>query len=70
MNKIVFLDIDGVLNSELHYVEKSQQQLADEIGYPLSEISRSAVSLLNQIVEKTGAKVVISSTWRLGRPVE
>ena len=70
MIKLIFLDIDGVLNHELYYVEKHQQQRANEVGYPLSDIDPEKVKLLNELVEKTGAEVVISSSWRKGRTVE
>ena len=53
--KIVFLDIDGVLNYE-----------GCEIEHPLGHtgVDPEKVELLNQLLERTGAKVVISSTWR------
>ena len=50
--KIIFLDVDGVLNSvEGHY------------GMPEDD----KMKRLKHIVEQTGAKVVISSTWRMGK---
>ena len=61
---IIFLDIDGVLNHELHYREKSQKDRMDEVGYPECDLSESSMVHLNRIIEKTGADVVISSTWR------
>lgn len=68
--KLIFLDVDGVLNHELYYVEKDQQQRADEVGYPQSEFDPKTIQLLNSIVEQTGAKIVISSCWRNNRTVE
>lgn len=68
--KLIFLDVDGVLNHELYYVEKDQQQRADEIGYPQSEFDPKTIQLLNSIVEQTGAKIVISSCWRNNRTIE
>lgn len=71
--KIVFLDIDGVLNSESFWSDKTQgaryreavangcsktEQLA------LANIDPKAVDLLNKILEETDAELVISSTWR------
>lgn len=50
---VIFLDIDGVLNTFLKVVE---------LSLPLE---RSSVAVLNQLIEKSGAKVVISSSWRL-----
>lgn len=70
MDKLIFLDVDGVLNHELYYTEKDQQQRADEIGYPQSEFDPKTIELINSVVKQTGAKVVISSCWRNNRTVE
>lgn len=67
--KLIFLDIDGVLNYELFYREKSQHQRHTEVG-DLGDLCPKAVENLNDIINKTGAKVVISSTWRLGKSKE
>ena len=68
--KLIFLDVDGVLNHELYYVEKDQQQRADEIGYPQSEFDPVTIQLLNSIGKQTGADVVISSCWRNNKTVD
>jgi hypothetical protein len=67
--RIIFLDIDGVLNSELYY--KSERTKPDgEVlidprdAWRCNDIDPLSVSYLNEIIDKTGAKVVISSTWR------
>lgn len=75
---IVFLDIDGVLNSEEYYIRRHQDiengKLSyDELRtqYPYFEIDNLAVTRLNRIVEECDAEIVISSTWRLNRtPLE
>lgn len=66
--KIIFLDIDGVLNCETAY--RSGECKYVEWTYPSGEedhhqsfYSRSK-NLLNCLIEETGAKIVISSTWR------
>ena len=61
--KIIFLDVDGVLNN------------ADDSDYHVHKggcdfYSPKCVSLLNQITGATGAKIVVSSTWRLSKTVE
>ncbi len=61
--KIIFLDIDGVLNHEQFYKNRNRH----EKEYPLSEICPKSVANLNVLIAETGAKVVISSTWRMGR---
>lgn len=56
--KIIFLDIDGVLNT-WSFIAK----LPSSASYQ-DAIARDAVSRLNRVIETTGAKVVISSSWR------
>lgn len=70
--KIIFLDIDGVLNSQDWSVRRFDLYSSDEMvaQYPKREFDPEAIDWLNYIVENTGAKVVVSSTWRLGRRVE
>ena len=52
-NKIIFLDIDGVLNVI--------SQGKDEYG---SKFHKHFEDNLKTLIEKTGAKIVITSTWR------
>lgn len=70
--KIIFLDFDGVLNSEVWM--KSRFDIIDnndiDSQYPFYEIDPNAIKNLNRIIEETGAKVVVSSTWRHGRTPE
>jgi len=60
--KIVFLDIDGVLNNRLF--------LFGLVGLRNSEswlrIDPEKVTLLNEILHETRAAVVVSSSWRHG----
>lgn len=75
--KIIFLDIDGVLNSDVYmatdaYIQATKDAgCADPFGYDVVlkahhlHIDPQAVALLNQLIEKSGAEVVLSSTWRL-----
>lgn len=57
MRKIIFLDIDGVLNS-IDYFEQTKYCK----GY--TEIDPEKVKLLKEIVDRTDAEIVLSSTWR------
>lgn len=52
--KVIFLDIDGVLNSE-EFLKNNQDEIID----------RDAVNILKNIIDKTGASIVMSSGWRL-----
>lgn len=69
--KIIFLDIDGVLNSNDWYVYRRDNVPMDSVHaqYPFYELDPRAVKNLNRLINETGAKVVISSTWRLGRTI-
>lgn len=63
--KVIFLDIDGVLNHEAFYRERFEKKHDESVvEYPYSEIDPKCVDHLNNLVENTGAKIVISSTWR------
>lgn len=70
--KIIFLDIDGVLNNETDFVEVAlyghpingeirQLRSGREVLTPLN---RGMLALLDTIITMTDAKIVISSTWR------
>jgi hypothetical protein len=66
--KIIFLDIDGVLNCESAYRngECQYQEWIWEDGRK-DHYQRFCVrskELLNKLIDETGAKIVISSTWR------
>ena len=51
--KIVFLDIDGVMNKPDSWHKSEEEQIVDE-----------KCELLKQLVENTGCKIVLSSSWR------
>lgn len=70
MRKILFLDFDGVLNHEEFYRDRLDNGIENYPPYPLSEIDPNSVKNLNKIIEETGAKVVVSSTWRHGRKIQ
>ena len=55
--KVIFLDIDGVLNTE-SYRENPN------VDYFENPISETHMPLLEYLVKKTDAKIVLSSTWR------
>lgn len=70
--KLIFLDIDGVLNSNDWVHKRSETIGMDAVAaqYPLYEIDPEAIKRLNLITDQTGAKIVISSTWRHGKSTE
>ena len=54
--KIIFLDIDGVLNS----------RNTDETFMGIPFVSEDKILLLKEIIGATGSEIVLSSSWRLG----
>lgn len=52
--KIIFLDVDGVLNSST-YINKETYHIKQE-----------KVRFLKNIVDHTGANIVLTSTWKAG----
>jgi hypothetical protein len=62
--RVLFLDIDGVLNSR-DYVERAGWEPPLGSDHDVHIIDPAAVALLNLIVESTGAFIVISSSWRI-----
>ena len=76
--KVLFLDIDGVLNSEnwfayrIYCVKNNMVNIlmnfvdTDDrnIKHKLTTLDDRAIANLNRIVEETECKVVLSSSWR------
>jgi len=55
---VIFLDIDGVLNS-IEFAKRTEFT-----GWPDGHIDHEAVKHLNRLITETNAKIVISSSWR------
>lgn len=62
--KVLFLDIDGVLNSDNFFNNRQNNDKIKSLPYPLDEIDPKCVERLNNIIDKTKANIVISSDWR------
>lgn len=61
MNKVVFLDVDGVLNNGNWAMEMYEQGVRvyhDDLLYEPS------LEQLKRIVDATGAAIIVSSSWR------
>ena len=58
--KVIFLDVDGVLNSD-EYFEKTKGLNLQGI---YQDIDVEKIKLLKKAVDETGAKVVLTSSWR------
>lgn len=70
--KLVFLDIDYVLNSDDY--DRSEEYKMETLGMSSAEVmliahhlhlDPKAVALMNELVERSGAEVILSSTWRV-----
>ena len=63
--KVIFLDIDGVLNHTQWYVDdRNPGNLNGQEG----DIDPLCVERVFRIVNETGAKIVLSSDWKLSWP--
>lgn len=61
--KVIFLDLDGVLNTGAQWTAgTSRRNQRDSYGDPFCD---DAVHQLGRILEATSAEIVISSTWRM-----
>jgi hypothetical protein len=58
--RVIFLDVDGVLNSKATRATENKAKLSGGT----SGIAPSLLAHLQEIVKQTGAYVVVSSTWR------
>lgn len=77
MNKIIFLDIDGVLNSnkyfENNYLKHKlikrtlDDNIPDNVKEKMLEIDSTRIDMLKEICDITGAKIVITSLWKRNR---
>lgn len=54
--KVMFLDLDGVLNSRAYDRKRNWDEQ--------TEIDETRLPLVKEIVDATDAKIVLSSTWR------
>ena len=77
MERIIFLDIDGVLNCQIFFEKhfsskkilrkKVQTKEMDKEDYYKSQICVERIEWLNSLCQKFNAVVVVSSTWRKGK---
>lgn len=58
MSRVIFLDIDGVLNAEF-WNESHQKEISDG-----QLIDRDKVKLLVQLIDRTDAQIILHSGWR------
>jgi len=76
--KVIFLDNDGVIclsgnwgsrykKQRRVYTQSNPRPINEEIPVDLrfDNFDRKAITILNEILEETGAEIVVSSDWRL-----
>mgnify|MGYP001378568217 CR=1 FL=1 len=63
--KIIFLDIDGVLKTK----QGLRRAFARHGRFIPDLLDDQAVRNLNRLIQATGAKIVITSTWRYGETI-
>ena len=61
MRKVIFLDIDGVINTKEWHSKMTKDTPKDEYGYAFDPV---AVANLAHIIKETDAVIVISSSWK------
>ena len=62
-SRIIFLDIDGVLNSHEWFEKREKIELTEE-NYMAQDIDPAALQRFQTLLADTGASVVLSSSWR------
>lgn len=60
--KILFLDIDGVLNHDVWFGSDAYRNHQE--NWRVSMFDPDCVARVNRILQETGAKLVVSSSWR------
>jgi hypothetical protein len=71
MSKIIFMDIDGVLNSKKYFTSASfLNEAAGMTTYQIQQyyhhlhLDPEAIKLVNNLIDTSGANVVASTAWR------
>jgi hypothetical protein len=74
--KVIFLDNDGVICLANNWGSRVKKRKKDNISlvmndpdvdvkYRFDYFDKKAIKVLNQVLEETGAEIVVSSDWRL-----
>lgn len=66
MTPVLFLDIDGVLNTS-DFIRALPAHKREHDRYRLN---RAAVARLEHVRRATGCRIVVSSSWRIGESIE
>jgi hypothetical protein len=74
--KVIFLDNDGVICLANNWGSRVKKRKKDKVSlimndpdveakYRFDYFDKKAIKVLNQVLEETGAEIVVSSDWRL-----
>lgn len=67
MKRIIFLDVDGVLNGRKYYLTKSYAKAKQKYNWDMViQICRKNLFWVGLLCRLTNSKVVLSSSWRYG----
>lgn len=69
--KVLFLDFDGVLNSEKWFMDHQEEIRATSglLWRHKSELDPACCACVEKIIEDTQCSIVVSSSWRIGMSV-
>jgi hypothetical protein len=64
--RVIFLDVDGVLNSQQFFKQNNDPVPAtsNSMKFGVGQLDTKALTLLDILIDATGAKIVVSSSWR------
>lgn len=63
----IFLDVDGVLNNIKHY-KKQHEKYGGRFFCQNMPFNPRSIKNLRDIIDKTGAQIVLTSSWRKSAP--
>ena len=64
LKKLLFLDVDGVLNSSAFYKSDFYRQEREKYGAEARQYDLKKLDLLKEIHDRTNCTIVMSSSWR------
>lgn len=80
LNKVIFLDNDGVIclysewgsryKKTKAYSNPNPDIKAVPVEFRFDNFNKKAINILNEILEETGAEIVVSSDWRFHATLE
>lgn len=66
LDKFIFLDIDGVLNSEEYFIKREKPHKKNKMdNHLIYDLDESKIHMLNEIIDRTNVTIVLSSSWRI-----